>query len=47
VGDLVHRSVEGFLVDLRRLGGAAHLAHELERGGLDFVVGRRAVGLAE
>src|SRR5680860_423257 len=38
VGHLVHRAVEGLGVGLRRLGGAAYLAHVLQRCGADLLV---------
>src|SRR5712675_1361248 len=40
VGDLRDRAVERRLVGLRRLVEAGQFSHELQRGGLDFVLGR-------
>ena len=44
LGDLVHRIVEGLGVCPRRNAVAAHLPDELERGGMDLVIGGGLVG---
>jgi hypothetical protein len=38
--DLAHRLLEGSFIGEGRFGEAADLAHELERGGADLLVGR-------
>src|SRR5665811_2191865 len=38
--DVYKRAVKGWRVGLRRLVEAGELAHELQRGGVDFILGR-------
>ena len=38
--DVIHSATKGSLVRLRGMGVAAQLAYELQRGGLDLIVGR-------
>src|ERR1700721_1784998 len=40
-GDFLDRTLEGSLIGLRRLVEAGQLAHELQGGGVDFVIGCR------
>jgi len=42
-GNFLDRGLEGGFVGFRGLGEAADFAHELERGGADFVVGYRRI----
>src|SRR6202011_3596819 len=47
VGDLVDRLIKRRLVDLRRMREAAELTHELQRGGADFLLGRRRLEIEQ
>jgi hypothetical protein len=47
MGDLVDRASEGGFVGLRRLLGAAHLAHVLERSSAHLVLGRGRLEVVE
>src|SRR5450631_207525 len=46
-GDFRDGAVEGFGVGLRRLVEARKFAHELQRGGLDFILGRRRLEIEQ
>src|SRR5260370_40298154 len=46
-GDFLDRTIERRLVGLRRLVEAGQLAHELQRGGLDFILGRRRLEIEQ
>src|SRR3954452_22704641 len=47
VGDLLDGAVEDLLVGCRRLGGAADLAHELQRGVVHLTRGRRRLEVVQ
>src|SRR5579863_124292 len=46
-GNFLYRGEKGGLVGLRRLVEAADLAHELQRSGVDFLVGDRRIEVEE
>ena len=47
IGDLVDRRLEGRWIGARRMGEAAELAHELTRGGADFLLVRRRIEIEQ